>query len=78
MPVKIGDAVELRDSSVSMAGGEAVTLNEGLVGRVCRITPFGFCCVEFVDIGCRRVHQDRLRPTTKRAPQCSEECLEGC
>jgi hypothetical protein len=78
MAIGSGAAVELLDQSTSMAGGKAKVLAAGLVGRVCRISPAGFCCVQFVGMGCRRVHRDRLRRTEAAAPLCSSKCTQGC
>jgi hypothetical protein len=74
MSLKVGDPVTLIDDSISRAGGENTRLDRGLVGRICKITSFAFCNVEFENIGCRRVHKKRLRPTAKQAPQCSSKC----
>ena len=74
MNLKVGDPVTLIDDSISQAGGENTKLDQGLVGRICKITAFGFCNVEFENVGCRRVHQKRLRPTERQTPQCSPEC----
>lgn len=58
------------------------TDNEGnkRVGRVCRVNDAnGFCCVELGgEIGCLRIHKSRLSPTNQPAPQCTDECMQGC
>ena len=74
MPLKVGDPVELINSSISRAGGTNTRLDHGLTGRICKITEFGFCNVQFERIGCRRVHKRRLIRTQRPAPQCSDEC----
>lgn len=74
-----GQRVKLINKSVSIAGGEPTILAEGLVGRVCRVYPSGiFCCVQFRNVGCRKVRQDRLISTNESAPACERHCREGC
>ena len=51
MPLKVGDPVELINSSISRAGGTNTRLDHGLTGRICKITEFGFCNVQFERIG---------------------------
>lgn len=74
MAIHVGDAVELRSSRVSRTGGADTPMSGGLVGRVCKVTPFGYCRVQFPNIGCRLVHGDSLTRTTKSAPRCTAAC----
>jgi hypothetical protein len=74
MPLKVGDPVELINSSISRAGGTNTQMDHGLTGRICKITEFGFCNVQFEKIGCRRVHKRRLKSTNRSAPACSHDC----
>ncbi len=74
MALSVGDAVELKNSGTSVAGGVTIRMEPGLVGRICRMTPFGFCNVQFEEIGCRRVHRRRLIQTNRPAPQCEPHC----
>jgi hypothetical protein len=50
------------------------------LGRLCRINnQTGFCCVRFVNIGCRKVLKSRLMPSNdESAPPCTDSCREGC
>ena len=73
-----GDVVKLREDRVSAKGGVAVTLSEGLVGRVCRVTAFGTCWVYFgTTIRCRRLDESSLMSATGAAPTCTAACRQG-
>jgi hypothetical protein len=62
-----------------MSPGDPVTLAAtGEKGRICRILQFGECCVQFEELGCRRVVEDDLRSSTEPAPQCTPNCRNGC
>ena len=74
MSIAVGNPVTLKTSSVSTAGGVKVALKAGRKGRVCRITDFGFCSVQFHGIGCRRVHKKRLQLASEPAPKCTAAC----
>jgi hypothetical protein len=50
----------------------------GLKGRVCRDMGFDQYCVQFEDLGCRRVARDSLEPADEPAPVCTPGCLSGC
>lgn len=78
MAVSKGDAVEIAESGVSVKGGTRRATPAGLVGRVCKKYPSGFCCIQFQGLGCFRMHQHRLQRTDQPAPECSRECEEGC
>lgn len=79
MTLSVGQPVTLKTSSVSKAGGLNVSLNKGRKGRVCKMYPGGFCCVQFGGpIGCRRVSSSRLEPAIGPAPPCSTSCTRGC
>lgn len=73
-----GDIVKMAEDSVSLVGGEITHLPEGTIGRVCRVTPFGFCCVRLAGKGCRRVHEEKLGAATGSAPACTIKCTSGC
>jgi len=50
-----------------------------VLGTLCRINnQTGFCCVQFVDIGCRKVHRSHLVPSTQQGPSCTDDCRQGC
>lgn len=76
---QVGQVVQLRVQSTSTLGGGRTALQSGLVGRVCAKTPFGFCCVQFVGVGCRRVHEDKLilAPSGTIGPDCTIPCTNG-
>jgi hypothetical protein len=59
--------------------GDPVALKpDGRKGRVCRDMGFDQYCVQFEELGCRRVAADSLVPASEPAPQCTPECLSGC
>ena len=78
MTIEVGDPVEKISASTSMAGGTPTTVQKGLVGRVCKISDMGICCVQFKIIGCRRVSISKIRKSTEPAPQCTSACKNGC
>jgi hypothetical protein len=69
LAIKTGDAVEFNylDDNGSRTAS---------VGRVCRISASGMCCVQFADVGCYRVPKTSLTLTSKTAPECSDECSQ--
>lgn len=73
-----GQVVRLVDRSVSHTGGSSRVLAAGLVGRICRVTPFGYCCVQFRGAGCRRIFKSRLVASNESAPACTRACTQGC
>jgi hypothetical protein len=79
MPLSPGNVVRLIATRVSVAGGKTTEFEEGLVGRVCKVSESGsgFCCVRFPS-RCQRVHERFLERTTGAAPRCDEECTGGC
>lgn len=79
MSVFPGQVVMLNSERVSVAGGTSRTFAEGLVGRVCRVSPTGsgFCCVQFPG-RCLKVQEDFLTPTNDAAPACTLACNSGC
>lgn len=79
MSVFPGDAVVLNTPRTSRAGGQVRSFDEGMVGRVCKVssTGSGLCCVQFAN-QCLKVREDFLSPTTRQAPACSARCRTGC
>ncbi len=52
---------------------------EGTVGRVCRKNyEDQTCCVMFREIGCVRIDERCLEPTSEEGPLCSLKCNQGC
>lgn len=66
MSVSVGDIVKFRDSG-----------RKGEIGRVCRDNGFT-ACVQFKRTGCLRVSKDDLEEATGKAPDCSQQCTDGC
>ncbi len=73
-----GEAIELAREIVMNLYGKEVWLPKGLTGRVCKLLPHGFACVQFAGHGCHRIHEDRLVTSGKAAPACSERCRQTC
>ncbi len=78
MTIQVGDPVEKISTSISTAGGTRTRVGSGLVGRVCKISDAGICCVQFKIIGCRRVSISKIRKSSEPAPQCTSKCKNGC
>ena len=66
MSVVIGDVVKFKDSGP-----------KGEIGRVCKDNGISVC-VQFKSSGCLRVGKDDLEVTSGNAPECSQQCKEGC
>ena len=66
MSIGVGDVVRFKDTG---SGGE--------IGRVCKDNGVSVC-VQFKTSGCLRVAKRDLEVTSGKAPECSQECKEGC
>lgn len=75
MPLVPGVPVVLKSTRISRAGGQRTAFDEGLKGRVCRISESGsgICWVQFPG-RCLRVHEDFLAESTEPAPFCEGDC----
>lgn len=72
-----GQVVQLVEDRTSVAGGEAQTLTQGSIGRVCKVHVGGSYCVQ-LETRCLRVTEKFLRSASGSAPACGEECTAGC
>ena len=71
MPFRQGDAVMLKVSRVSRAGGVRTTLDQGFVGTVCKITALHLYRVQFEnDTRLRLLHESSLERAHRRGPPC--------
>jgi hypothetical protein len=71
MPFQVGDAVMLRVTRVSRAGGASTRLDQGFVGTVCRVTALHLYWVQFEDdTRLRLVHESSLERTNRPGPPC--------
>ncbi len=66
MSVVIGDVVTFKGSGP-----------KGEIGRVCKDNGITVC-VQFKSSGCLRVGKDDLEVTDGSAPECSQQCKQGC
>lgn len=72
-----GQVVRLIEGRTSVAGGITETLQEGSVGRVCRVHAGGSYCIQ-LQTRCLRVTEKFLDSASGPAPACSDECLLRC
>ncbi len=66
MTISVGDVVKFADSG-----------RKGEIGRVCKDNGITVC-VHFKSSGCLRVAKGDLEPASGNAPECSEDCKNGC
>ena len=66
MAINVGDVVRFSDTGP-----------KGEIGRVCKDNGISVC-VQFQSSGCLRVGKADLEVADGRAPECSQQCKEGC